>query len=271
MKQYVVVDAFTTEPFKGNPAAVVVLEGPGDDAWMQSVATELNLSETAFLHPLAGRGWSLRWFTPLHEVPLCGHATLASAHTLWSEGHDAGDALRFQTLSGELVARKRGDQIELDFPSLPADPIDPPEGLAQILGGARWAWVGKTRDRETRHGNILVELESQAAVQGLQPDLAALAKQPFGGMIVTAAAEIPGFDMVSRYFAPAYGIPEDPVTGSAHCTVGPFWAARLGKTELRARQLSRRTGDLGVRVTPERIYLTGDAVTVARGAIIAAG
>jgi PhzF family phenazine biosynthesis protein len=268
MRDYVVVDAFTKEPFKGNPAGVVVLDGPGDEGWMQSVAAELNLSETAFLHRLDGRGWSLRWFTPLHEVPLCGHATLGSAHALWSEGHDSGDELRFQTASGELIARKRGEQIELDFPSLPADPFDPPAELAQILGGASWRWIGKTRDRETRYGNILVELENQTAVQNLQPDLVALAKLPFGGMIVTAAAEIHGFDMVSRYFAPAYGIPEDPVTGSAHCTVGPYWAERLGKTELRGRQLSRRTGDIGVRVTPDRIYLTGDAITVARGEIV---
>jgi PhzF family phenazine biosynthesis protein len=234
-------------------------------------AAELNLSETAFLHRLDGQGWTLRWFTPVHEVPLCGHATLGSAHALWSEGYERGDELRFQTLSGELVARKRGNEIELDFPSLPADPLEPPAALSQILGDATWRWVGKTRDRDTRFGNILVQLENQADVQDLQPDLAALAKLPFGGMIVTAAAEIPGFDMVSRYFAPAYGIPEDPVTGSANCTVGPFWADRLGKTELRARQLSRRTGDLGVCVTPERVYLTGEAITVARGSIVEAG
>lgn len=267
MRDFVVVDAFTSRPFAGNPAGVVVLDGPGDEGWMQAVATELNLSETAFLHRLSQRGWSLRWFTPAREVPLCGHATLGSAHALWGEGHAKGDELRFQTLSGELVARKRDGAIELDFPSLPADPCDPPPGLAAILGGSSWRWVGQTRDRESRFGNLLVELESEAAVRALAPDLGLLAGLPFGGLIVTASGDAPDVDCVSRYFAPAFGIPEDPVTGSAHCTVGPFWAERLGKTTLRARQLSRRGGELGVRVTPWRIFLTGNAVTVARGRI----
>lgn len=267
MRKFVIVDAFTKRPFAGNPAGVMVLDGPGDEPWMHAVAAELNLSETAFLYRLGEGGWSLRWFTPLHEVPLCGHATLGSAHALWTEGHAEGDELHFQTLSGELVARKREGKIELDFPSLPADPCEPPAELGRVLGDAAWQWVGRTRDRTTRFGNLVVEVESEAAVQALTPDLALLRTLPFGGMVVTAMAESAEFDFVSRYFAPAYGIPEDPVTGSTHCTLGPYWAAKLGTTELSARQLSRRTGELGVRVTPKRIYLTGEAVMVARGEV----
>lgn len=169
MRNDVVVDAFTSEPFKGNPAGVVVLDGSGDERWIQTVAAELNLSETVFLYRLDGQGWSLRWFASLHEVPLCGHATLGAAHALWSEGHDDGSALRFQTPSGELVARKRGIGLGLDDPSLPADPFAPPSELTRIVGGASWRWTGMTCDRETRDGNILVEPEDQAAVQNLQP------------------------------------------------------------------------------------------------------
>jgi PhzF family phenazine biosynthesis protein len=268
MHDYVIVDAFTNRPFAGNPAGVVVLDGPGEPRWMQAVAAELNLSETAFLYRFDDGAWSLRWFTPVAEVDLCGHATLASAHTLWREGHDAVAAIRFQTASGELIARQRDGAIELDFPSLPADPIEPPATLAQILGGVAWRWIGQTRHADPAAANYLVELESESVVRNLAPDVAELGKLPVGGMIVTARAESPGFDFVSRYFAPALGIAEDPVTGSAHCTSGPYWAERLGKNELRACQLSRRSGELGVTVTPERVYLLGEAVTVARGTIV---
>jgi PhzF family phenazine biosynthesis protein len=262
------VDAFTAEPFAGNPAAVCLLEDDADPGWMQRVAAEMNLSETAFLRPGAEAGrYGLRWFTPTVEVELCGHATLASAHVLFTEGlAEAGQALRFDTPSGARAARRDGDgAIWLDFPATPAEPVDPPAGLVEALGAGAPRWVGRARF------DYLVELEDEAAVRGLRPDPRRLGGLTPGsvGVIVTAPASGPGgYDFVSRYFAPAAGIDEDPVTGSAHCVLGPFWAGRLGRDELTGFQASARGGLVQVRTDGDRVRLGGRAVTVLRGQLV---
>jgi predicted PhzF superfamily epimerase YddE/YHI9 len=258
------VDAFTNRAFAGNPAAVCLLPQPRDEGWMQAVAREMNLSETAFLHPEREDGaWRLRWFTPAVEVELCGHATLASAHVLWEVGQLPGDRpARFQTRSGLLTAERRGDWIELDFPAQMAEPTPPPPGLAETLGGEP-LWVGKSRY------DYLLELASEAAVRSLDPDHRRLATLPVRGVIVTARTEQAPFDFVSRFFAPGSGVDEDPVTGSAHCTLGPYWAARLGKSDLLAFQASSRGGEVRVRVEGERVKLGGQAVIVLRGELVA--
>jgi PhzF family phenazine biosynthesis protein len=252
------VDAFTDRPFAGNPAAVCVLPAWRDDRWMQDLAREMNLSETAFLVSRED-GFDLRWFTPAIEVALCGHATLASAHVLWEEGYLPGDRqARFHTRSGLLTADRAGDWIELDFPSEPASPADPPAGLIAALGVTP-RFVGRNRF------DILVEVDREATVRGLQPDMTALRRVPVRGIIVTSAAEGGEFDFVSRFFAPGAGVDEDPVTGSAHCCLGPFWQERLGRSELRAYQASARGGVIRVRVAGSRVSLGGQAVTVMRG------
>lgn len=257
------VDAFTDAPYKGNPAAVCVLPGPRDEAWMQAVAREMNLSETAFL--LRRRdGWDLRWFTPVAEVDLCGHATLASAHALWEEGLLAPEeTARFHTCSGLLTARRAGGLIELDFPSEPPSPIQPPPGLLAALG-VEAAYTGRNRL------DYLVEAGPEAEVRALRPDFALLAAALGAdrGVIVTGPADSREYDFVSRYFAPTYGIPEDPVTGSAHCCLGPFWRDRLGRDELVGYQASERGGTVHVRVAGERVLLGGHAVTVLRGQLL---
>ncbi len=255
------VDAFAEAPFRGNPAAVCLLDGPREDAWMQAVALEMNLSETAFLLP-EGERWRLRWFTPAVEVDLCGHATLASAHALWEEGRaPEGTSLRFLTRSGELRADRRDGLIELDFPATPVEPAEPPPALlAALKASPRFA--GRSRF------DWLVLLEGEPAVRTLGPDFRALAAVTERGLIATAPSDSPEFDFVSRFFAPAAGIAEDPVTGSAHCALGPFWAERLGKPELRAFQASRRGGSLRVRLSGDRVLLGGRAVTTLRGEIV---
>jgi PhzF family phenazine biosynthesis protein len=254
------VDAFTSAAFRGNPAAVCLLAGPKPGRWLQAVAAEMNLSETAFVQPTA-RGFRLRWFTPKVEVDLCGHATLAAAHVLWTEGLAPGGAtLRFATRSGELTAVRRGVAIELDFPARAALPCTAPAGLRQALG-APWRHVARNVD------DYLVELRDEAAVRELEPDFAALAKLPVRGVMVTAAGRR-GFDFVSRFFAPRVGLPEDPVTGSAHTALGPFWSARLGRTTLRGFQASARGGVVEVVIRGERTLLRGDAVTVVRGQLV---
>ncbi len=260
-----VVDAFTQRPFAGNPAAVCVLSGEREEGWLASVAREMNLSETAFLRQ-GGDAWSLRWFTPKVEVDLCGHATLASAHVLWESGlADSGSELRFTTKSGTLRAARSGLEIELDFPAEPATPAPPPEGLLGSLGAAAPRFTGRNRL------DFLVELESEEAVRAVRPDFAALAAatRPARGVIVTARSDSPERDFVSRYFAPSAGIDEDPVTGSAHCCLGPFWAERLGKSNLIGYQASARGGTVGVRVAGGgRVALIGRAVTVSRGELV---
>ena len=260
--QVVQVDAFTSRPFAGNPAAVCILEEPPPDWWLQDVAREMNLSETAFLIPHS-EGYDLRWFTPVTEVDLCGHATLASAHVLWEDERlDPSEVARFHTRSGLLLARKNGGWIELDFPAQPAVEIAPPANLEKILN-ARPLWVGRSRS------DLLVELAHEKSVRSLNPDLGLLAALDVRGLIVTSGAISAGADFVSRFFAPKAGIPEDPVTGSAHCTLGPFWAERLGRDELVGYQVSDRGGTVRVKVAGDGITLSGQAVTVLRGTLFA--
>jgi PhzF family phenazine biosynthesis protein len=252
------VDSFTEKPFAGNPAGVCILPGPRDEAWMQSIAREMNLAETAFLYR-GNDGYELRWFTPVAEVELCGHATLASAHILWETGDLAPDAqARFQTKSGLLTAARRGGLIELDFPAKPEEPAEAPEGLVEALGVTP-LHVGRNAF------DYLVEVESQEIVRDCAPDIARLRKIEARGTIVTAAANSAGFDFVSRFFAPAVGVDEDPVTGSAHCCLGPYWGAKLGKTEMKAYQASARGGIVRVRLAGDRVFLGGHAVTILRG------
>jgi len=257
------VDAFTSRPFTGNPAAVCVLSQAPPDAWMREVAREMNLSETAFLVPKSGSpqvdGYQLRWFTPAVEVDLCGHATVASAHVLWEDGHlPPASQARFHTRSGLLLADRRGEWIELDFPAIAPAPAEPPARLLEALGTAA-KFVGKSRF------DYLVETESEAVLRELTPDFTALRALGVRGVIVTARSSSPEFDFVSRFFAPSSGIDEDPVTGSAHCTLGPYWSARLHRQEFTAYQASARGGVVRVRVNGDRVILGGQAVTVLRG------
>jgi len=255
------IDAFTDRPFAGNPAAVCLLERDMDASWMQEVAREMNLSETAFL--LRGDdGFGLRWFTPEVEVELCGHATLASAHFLWQEHHLAPNAVaRFHTHSGLLTAAQRNGWIELDFPAKPAVAAAAPAGLAAALGGAPVAVAKSEYD-------YVVELASEAEVRALEPDFRALRVVNARGVIVTAAGMGGPYDFVSRFFGPAVGIDEDPVTGSAHCALGPYWQARLGKSSFFAYQASVRGGEVRVEVLGDRIKLGGKAITVSRGELL---
>ncbi len=257
------VDAFTSEPFGGNPAAVCLLPAPADAEWMQRVAREMNLSETAFLVRREDSGFDLRWFTPAVEVDLCGHATLATAHVLWEEGHLPPDAPAiFHTRSGRLSAELRGEWIEMDFPAEPPEPVPVPDGLAAALG-AEPTHVGRNRF------DYLVEIDKQLAVERLAPDFTRLAEIDTRGIIATARADREGIDFVSRFFAPRTGIDEDPVTGSAHCCLGPYWQSRLGRDTFTARQVSERGGLIKVTVRGERIALSGQAVTVLRGGLLA--
>jgi len=270
--EIVQVDAFTDWPFAGNPAAVCVMAAPADEGWMQQVAREMNLSETAFLWPLSAEGSQepglrLRWFTPAVEVDLCGHATLASSHVLWETGRlPAGEPARFLTRSGRLSARRLPDGwIELDFPRVDPAEGPVPEGLAAALdlrGAPRWA--GRAGD------DFFVEVGSEAELSALSPDFRKLAELTAGarGAIVTSRPERAGVDFVSRFFAPSAGIDEDPATGSSHCALGPYWARLLGKTELAAFQASARGGHLRVRVGADRVYPQGQAVTVLRGELV---
>jgi PhzF family phenazine biosynthesis protein len=262
------VDAFTNEVFKGNPAAVCLLDEPREAEWMQQVAAEMNLSETAFLAPRADGGFALRWFTPKIEVPLCGHATLASAHVLWEAGQlDADAEARFHTLSGWLSARRDGARIEMDFPSLPVQEAALPAGAAEALGAAP-VFVTRAQDQGGAEKNFLLEFESEAAVRNLRPDFAELAQAVDTGVIATARAATAPFDFVSRYFATYAGIDEDPVTGSAHSSLAPYWAAKLGKAEMIGYQASARGGVVHVRLGEGRVFIGGEAVTVLRGALL---
>lgn len=255
------VDAFTDRPFAGNPAAVCLLADERDAEWMQAVAAEMNLSETAFVRPLED-GFDLRWFTPAVEVDLCGHATLASAHALWSEEIVGNDSpIRFHTRSGLLECVQRGELIEMDFPATSAEPVPATQALAEALG-VEPSWTGGSEfDR-------LVLVDSAATLRSLQPDFARLKAVPVRGVIVTSASDDSRFDFLSRFFGPAVGIDEDPVTGSAHCCLAPFWSERLAKTEMTAFQASSRGGVVHVRVAGERVYLAGNAVTVLRGELV---
>ncbi len=251
---YYQIDAFTNRTFSGNPAGVCVFKEWLPDAVLQNIATENGLSETAFF-TRRDDFFELRWFTPLVEVDLCGHATLASAFVLFSELGYRGDRVRFQTRSGWLTATRRGRIVDLDFPSRPPVPCEPRRELAEGLR-SKPQEVLKSRD-------YMAVYESEAAVAALAPDMGQLARLDCLGVIVTAPGK--EADFVSRFFAPRVGVPEDPVTGSAHCSLIPYWAKRLGKTELSARQLSRRGGELHCRDAGERVLIGGEAVTYRRG------
>lgn len=256
------VDAFAERAFAGNPAAVCILDEQRDARWMQNVAAEMNLSETAFVLKL-DKDFSLRWFTPTVEVDLCGHATLASAHALWERGMvPDGDSIRFDTRSGRLTCRKDGSLITLDFPAASQSAAALSTDLVDALG-VRPAHVLQANDK------LVALLDSAEAVRNTQPDFAALAILPYQGVIVTAPSDSPDFDFVSRFFAPAIGIDEDPVTGAAHCCLAPFWADRLGINEMTAYQASARGGVVRVRVDGDRVILGGTAVTVWRGDLLA--
>jgi len=255
------IDAFTNHPFSGNPAVVCLLDAWPGDGWLQDVAAEMKQSETAFLVQNAN-GYDLRWFTPAVEVALCGHATLASAHFLWEQERTPLDKeISFATKSGILKAARRGAEIELDFPLKPAEPAEPPADLLPALG-VEAQYVGRNQF------DYLVEVESELALRRMTPDFKRLSNVPVRGTIVTSRSSDARFDFVSRFFAPAAGIDEDPVTGSAHCCLADFWRTRLGKTEFLAYQASRRGGVLRVRVTNDRAFLGGTAVTVARGELV---
>ena len=260
------VDAFTSERFRGNPAGVCLLGTEPPEDWMQAVAAEMNLSETAFLWKRGpGSGYGIRYFTPACEVSLCGHATLSSAHVLYEQGmENPASSISFEAPGGSLGARREGDWICLDFPALePIDPPSPPQDLAESLGaGPRSVW-------SVPNGGYLAELKSDETVRSLRPDFALMAASGIRSVIATAACEGGPYDFVSRFFAPGVGINEDPVTGVAHCSLGPYWAKKTGRTELTAYQASRRGGVVRVRVKGDRVELLGQAVTVIRGRIIA--
>lgn len=255
------VDAFAPGAFRGNPAAICILPAPQPTEWMQQVAAEMNQSETAFLEQRQGGAFGLRWFTPTTEVELCGHATLASAHILWEiELASPAETLRFETLSGILTARKSVNFIELDFPSEPSFESPVPEWMVAAIGVTP---IHCARNRF----DYLVQLESAAAVRALQPDMAALITSGTRGLIATAADESGKYDFISRFFAPCVGIPEDPVTGSAHCCLAPFWKDRLGKSVMKAYQASARGGEMEVEVKGQRVLLRGNAITIMQGVL----
>jgi PhzF family phenazine biosynthesis protein len=257
-----IVDAFTDRPFAGNPAAVCILEKERPDHWLRDVAREMNLSETAFLIP-GEDGYLLRWFTPAVEVDLCGHATLASAHILLETGRlSSGSIARFHTRSGLLTATRRDGWIEMDFPAEPAAPFDTTFDPAEILGVPAFL-AGRNRM------DYLVEVPDESALREIQPDFESLSRLPCRGMIVTCRSTGGEFDFMSRFFAPGAGIPEDPVTGSAHCCLGPYWARKLGKTAMTAVQASARGGIVRVELAGERVRIGGAAVTVLKGELAA--
>lgn len=253
------VDAFTSSPFSGNPAAVCILETQQDDAWLQNIAREMAVSETAFLFPEAD-GYRLRWFTPTVEVDLCGHATLASAHVLYESGVlPRGQQAKFLTRSGVLTADEEDGWIRLDFPSTPPTVAAAPPMFDEALGSVELTYIGKNVF------DYMAEVESEAVVRALKPKFTLLELLDTRGVIVTARADDKQYDFVSRYFAPAVGIPEDPVTGSAHCCLAPYWADKLNKNEMVGYQASPRGGVVKVAVRDDRVLLYGKAVTVLRG------
>jgi PhzF family phenazine biosynthesis protein len=256
------VDAFADRPFAGNPAAVCILPQARDADWMQSVAREMNLSETAFLLKRE-QGYGLRWFTPTVEVDLCGHATLASAHVLWEQGQLApGEPASFHTRSGVLTARREGSWIEMDFPATPAEPDSILREETEAALGTKVKYAGRTQF------DYLVEAESEDAVRSLRPDITKIGRWQARGIIVTSRASSADCDYVSRFFAPAAGVDEDPVTGSTHCCLGPFWKERLGRDNLIGFQASARGGFVRTRCEGDRVLISGQAITVMRGELV---
>jgi len=260
------VDAFASRPFGGNPAGVCLLERPATAEWMQHVAAEMNVAETAFVVP-GDKAFGLRWFTPTVEVGLCGHATLASAHALWEAGRvPKAAAIAFETLSGILTAERDGDRVAITLPARRVVPCPMPDGLVEALGATPRA-VAATVQGGTAHGNVLVEFGDEAEVRSLTPRFERLRAMPFGVIATARAAHAP-YDFVSRYFAAPYGIDEDPVTGSAHCSLAPYWADQLKKNSFLAWQASARGGELQVTLQGERVRLAGHAITVLRGEFV---
>jgi PhzF family phenazine biosynthesis protein len=257
------VDAFTDKAFGGNPAAVCMLDGPADPRWMQGIATEINLSETAFIFEREeGDGYGLRWFTPSVEVDLCGHATLASGHVLFEEGIVKEDELiRFNTKSGLLTVARNGSWLEMDFPADYPRDADTPAELAGAIG-MEPMYVAQTKF------DYLVELPSEEVVRTMSPDFGLMREISTRGVIVTAVSTETDFDFVSRFFAPAAGVNEDPVTGSAHCALATFWGDKLGKTELTAYQASRRGGVVKMSLREDRVLLSGQAVMIMKGEVL---
>ena len=281
------VDAFTDRPFAGNPAAVCLPDAPLDDRLMQQIAAETNLSDTAFVQIRENRTCGLRWFTPLVEVELCGHATLATAHVLFEQKLFAPDEIiRFDTLSGELrVSRLEDNRLEMDLPALSSQLVDIPDRTVQALGtkvvfcgivseatseASLHGTVGTAPEEDaTRPRKYLIEVADEKTLRGLQPDFSLLQQEPAHGYAVTAPADGGKYDFVSRYFAPRVGVNEDPVTGSAHCLLAPYWAKKLNKTVLSAYQASARGGELGLSLRGDRVHIIGQAVTVMRGELLA--
>ena len=250
------VDSFTTEPFKGNPAGVCLLEQPASESWMQNLAMEMNLAETAFIYPESD-GFRLRWFTPITEVELCGHATLATAHILFETGKlKPNETARFYTKSGILTVKKNDDFLEMIFPATPASQCPEPENLSRALGNVNFLYCGKN------DFDYLVELDSEDVIKSLKPDFELLKQITTRGIIVTSRSRSLEFDFVSRFFAPSLGIDEDPVTGSAHCTLGPYWVKKLSKSKFVAYQASSRGGIVQVELKGDRVLLRGRAVTI---------
>ena len=257
------VDAFTGQPFRGNPAAVCLLNAPKPDSWMQALAAEMNLSETAFLLSEGDQsGWQLRWFTPTTEVDLCGHATLASARVLFERQPELrSEPLIFQTRSGELRARWVDGAVELDFPMMAPEPLEVESDLTDILGFQPVA--------AAYHGNyFLFEAPDAAAVRVAKPDFIALAESQTPEVMITAQSDVEDFDFISRFFAPQLGINEDPVTGSAHCLLAPYWADKLDKTQLSAYQASARGGMLQVRLEGDRVRIAGEATIIFKAELL---
>ena len=259
------IDAFASRPFTGNPAVVCLLTESKTEAWMQSVAAEMNLSETAFVTRQSDAGekrFHLRWFTPTVEVDLCGHATLATSHALWESGWlTAGEAAIFDSRSGELRAEKIGNQIFLNFPATPAEPAELPSEISDAMN-VKPLFAGFSRE------DCLIEVETADEVKNVAIDFQRLAKFDVRGVILTAISEDPNFDFISRFFGPAVGVDEDPVTGSAHCCLAPYWAAKLGKLELSAFQASDRGGQLQLRLDGDRVHIGGSAITIKRGELL---
>lgn len=251
------VDAFTSKPFAGNPAGVcLLLSEPKDEKWMQRVAAEVNAAETAYVSVRDNSSFNLRWFTPTDEVELCGHATLAAAHILWQEGIlDTGEHAEFHTESGMLTAKRTGEKIELNFPALDNKPAEPLKLILDAIG------IEPVNFVETSF-NYLAELQNADAVRSLQPDLSLLAQLKNYGLIITARSDKPEYDFISRYFVPSLGINEDPVTGSAHCSLAVYWHQKLGKNNFTAYQASKRGGVLELVLDGDRVRITGSAVTV---------
>ncbi|MDQ3011497.1 MAG: PhzF family phenazine biosynthesis protein [Acidobacteriota bacterium] len=267
------IDAFTSEAFRGNPAAVCLLEAPKPTGWMQKVAAEMNLPITAFVVQRSNANEAdLRWFTPTVEMPLCGHATLASAHALWETGRlTETQEARFHIASGTLVCHRAGKQIEMNFPALPIQEADLPSAIAEAFG-VRPRKVFRQRHNDGSSGHFMLELDSEESVRNLNPNFELLRKAAKAGIIVTARSNTSIFDFVSRYFAGYVGIDEDSVTGSAHCMLTPYWAGVLGKAEMTAYQASARGGVIGVRLVKndegDRVFLSGEAITVLRGSLL---